>query len=142
MMSSESANGSKLNPVSEESLAAFRSRREDIVAETTRQSLYIGKGIALNEAESEKMIAAGLDFTTQALETAMQFSDTTLLANQISWAAERLPHDGVMPVHVLDRFEILTEVISKLLPEPHAQAVNQYVRWMIAEQRRRMAQDG
>lgn len=132
---------SSLIPVSEESLAIFRSRRGEIVVETTRRALAFEDEVAQHGGEAETLISTGLDFTTRAIETAMQYSDTAVLAHQISWGFERLQHDGVLPSHVLHRLEILEEVISTLFPKQHSQEINQFVRWMITEQERGMADD-
>jgi hypothetical protein len=84
------------------------------------------------------LLTVGLDFTTQALEVAMSLHDLEILEYQLEWGNGRLPHDHVLPAHLLNRFEILAHVIETTLQEPYAQAVNQFVWWMVARQRELM----
>jgi hypothetical protein len=52
----------------------------------------------------------------------------------LQWANERLPHDGVSAQHLLNRFQILAEVVEATLPAPESQVVNQYLQYLIAQQ--------
>ena len=139
MKSDHYVNKTNIGPVSEESLAIFHARRAEIIAEATRRALTFQEEVAHHGPEAEQLIATGLDFTTRAIETAMQYSDTSILSHQISWGFDRLPNDGVLPSHVLHRLEILSDVISDLLPAQNARAIVQYLSCMIAEQRKKMA---
>lgn len=71
--------------------------------------------------QAERILSAGLEFAPRMLETAMQPHEPRLLDQQLDWAYERLPHDGVVPEHILSRFQIYAEVVGALLPAPHAE---------------------
>lgn len=128
-------------PVSNEAVAAFRIGMPDIVAETVRRSLDTTP-VAQHGEKAPELLKAGLEFTTNGLHVAMLYGTVDLLAEQMNWAMERLPHDGVATEHVLARLEILRDVVAELLPADHARDALAYVDWMIAEQRRLMGQVG
>lgn len=116
--------------VSPEALAALAAARETII----RTVLERTHEVAHHGDEAERILSAGLEFTTRMLETAMQLHQPGLLDQQIDWAYERLPHDSTVPEHILSRFQIYAEVVGALLPAPHAEAVNQFVNRMIVRQ--------
>lgn len=45
--------------------------------------------------EAEKLLKIGMEYITKMLESAMSLGEISLLKDQLSWACDRLPHDGV-----------------------------------------------
>jgi len=121
--------------VSPETLAVFGAQRTAIIRAVIARAMEGDDGANQYGSQTEQFLTVGLDFTTQALEVTMQLHNLEMLDIQLRWANERLPHDGVQPDHLLKRYEILAQVVETALPAPHAQAVNQFVQWMIARQR-------
>ena len=79
-----------------------------------------------------KVVLAQEEAVQIALTTTRQVS---LLEDQLTWAMERLPHDGVVPAHILNRLRIYREVVGETLPERHANEIEPYLTWMIARQK-------
>ena len=52
------------------------------------------------------------------LDAALATGEEVLLADQLTWALDRLPHDGVAPQHVLARFRILRDVVIARMTAP------------------------
>jgi hypothetical protein len=129
------ADMSQIKKVPPDALAAYRAHRGTIVQTTVALAMHHHDEVTQHGEQAEHLLTAGLDYTTQALEVAMALHDLDMLEYQLQWGNERLPHDGVQPRHLLRRYEILARVIETTLGEPHAQAVNQFVGWMIARQR-------
>jgi hypothetical protein len=122
-------------PVSPEALAAFQAQRIIIVQTVVARALERQNEVVQHGEQAAQLLTVGLDFTTQALEVAMRLHNTKMLDDQLQWANERLPHDGVQPEHLLTRFEILAQVVDATLPVQHAAAINGFVRWMVVRQR-------
>jgi hypothetical protein len=60
-----------------------------------------------------RLPATGMEFTLKMLITAMQFTEISILENEIRWALERAPHDRALPGHRMSRFEILKRVLGE-----------------------------
>jgi hypothetical protein len=89
--------------------------------------------------QAERLITAGIEFTTQTLEAVLQLGDPTLMEFQLTWARDRLPHDGVAPAHLLARLRIYAQVVAEMLTAEQAREVNPYLNWMIERQQELMA---
>ena len=120
--------------VSAEALTAFREEKEAITQEVAARSLARREEVAHHGEEAESLITSGIEFTTRMLETAMTMGEVALLDDQLTWAMDRLPHDGVSPEHVLERFRIYRQVVEECLPAAHAAEVVRFLEWMIARQ--------
>ncbi|MCX6033260.1 MAG: hypothetical protein NT169_28765 [Chloroflexi bacterium] len=129
---------SNIVPISPETLKAFQARRAEINRLVVARALERRDEVAQHGEQAEELITAGIEFTTQMLETAMQFGDITTLDYQLAWAWDRLPHDGVAPAHLLSRFQIYADVVASLLPAHQASEVTPYLDWMIARQQELM----
>lgn len=129
----------EVHPVSEAALAAFRARQDDINRQVVARALAQQDEVAHHGPEAAQIMTAGIAFMTQMLDAALQFNDTAALGFQLDWANERLPHDGVAAEHLLHRFQMYADVVADLLPAGHAAEINQYLDWMCAQQRARMA---
>ena len=124
------------NPLVTEALAAFRQQHAQIVRRVVGRLLAEPGRFAHLGERAEKILTAGIEFTTRDLETAMQVEAPVLLDEQLDWAHDRLPHDGIDPQRLLENLQIYAEVVAEVLPPAHAEQVNQYVQGMIAKQRK------
>ncbi len=129
------SNPSELAPVPAAALQAFKAKSDEIIRAVVAQSMEHTDQVAAHGDQAERLLVAGMRYTTLGLQTAIFLRNTTLLDLQLTWAADRLRHDGVLPEHILTSLEIYAEVVERLLPAEQAQAINQYVRWMIDRQR-------
>jgi hypothetical protein len=122
-----------LPAVSKEALISFRAATPEIIKETVARSLLHKKDIAHHGQQAERLITSGLEFTTSMLDSAMSAGVTELLMDQVLWAKDRLPFDGVSVLHIISRLNILRSVIiAKLAPEEGAEVVR-FVDWMIVK---------
>ena len=122
-------------PVSPAALAAFRAASPEIIRETVSRSMAQADDVMQHGADAQKLLTAGLTFTTRMLDAAMSSAEIPMLEDELCWARDRLPHDGVAPEHVLSRLAIYRDVVCSLLPAQHAGEINGYVNWMIMRQR-------
>ena len=116
--------------VSPATVAVFAAERSRIIEMTVARSLERTE-VAQHGQDAERLLTIGLDFTTQAIMIAMQLVNPALLDQQLQWGNTRLPHDGVSAEQLLQRFQILAEVITETLASLDAQAVNSYVNRLI-----------
>jgi hypothetical protein len=124
-----------LPAISPEALASFKEKSPLIIKETVKRSLKRDKEVAHHGDQAEKLITSGLEFTTRMLEAAMGMGEISLLEDELSWAQDRLPHDGVEMEHVLSRFKIYRDVVKDTLPPEYAAEVNGFIEWMIVHQK-------
>jgi hypothetical protein len=74
------------------------------------------------------------------LDTAMTTGEIALLEDQLTWAMDRLPHEGVKPECTLHRLQIYVDVVQEILPDHQAEEINQFIKWMIQRQQELMNQ--
>lgn len=116
--------------VSAESLLAFQNMSARIVEKAVDRSLKFTKEVEQHGEEAKAVITEGLEMTSKILESAMAVGETSLLLDQLNWAKDRLPHEGVTMEHVLHRFQIYAEVIDELLPEKNSNEIIPFIKWM------------
>jgi hypothetical protein len=56
------------------------------------------------------------------------------LEDELLWAKDRLPYDGVMMKHILSRFKIYHDVVNEIIPVKYTNEVNYFIDWMITRQ--------
>jgi len=119
-------------PISKDTLMSLKEHEATIIEKAVEASMRRTDEVAHHGEEAVSLISSGMQFTLKMVETAMSFGDLAILDDEIRWALDRLPHDGVLPEHIVSRFEILKRVIRDvLLPEQAAQIVP-YFEWMEA----------
>jgi hypothetical protein len=128
-----------LPPLTPEALAAFRAISPTVIRETVARSLQRTSEVAQHGEEAERLLTAGLEFTTLMLDAAMATGEIPLLEDELSWARIRLPFDGVAAEHVLNRLIIYRDLITSLMPPEYTRQVSEYIDWMIARQRELLA---
>lgn len=122
----------KLDPISSEAMEEFQENKEDIIRETVQMSLEREEEVAHHGEEAEKIIRQGIEFTTRMLESAMLVGEPLLLEDELTWAKDRLPHDGVALEHVHSRFLIYRERLQEKISPEHAPEILSYLDWMIS----------
>jgi hypothetical protein len=120
-----------LPAVSQEALKAFRTAAPQIIKECVDRALLDKANVAQHGDQAESLITAGLQFTTRMLDSAMSVGATALLADELAWAKDRLPHDGVSMQQVSSRLTIMREIIFNKLPRAEAREVVSYLDWML-----------
>ncbi len=123
----------RLDPISSEAMEEFQTYKEDIIKETVHQSLGREEEVQHHGEEAEKLITQGIEFTTKMLESAMLVGEPLLLEDELNWAKDRLPHDGVALEHVLSRFQIYRQVVKDKISPEHAPEIVSYLDWMITQ---------
>jgi hypothetical protein len=118
-------------PVNQGALLAFKAARQSIIEQVVLRSLQRPEEVEHHGDEAAELITSGIEFTTRMLENTMPTGQTTLLEDQLAWALDRLPHDGVAPEHLLSRFEIYAGVVAELMETEDAHQINRYLEWMI-----------
>lgn len=131
----------KLAPIYPEALESFQENRNIIIKETVSRSLKRDHEVDHHGEKAPELLTTGLEFTTKMLEAAMSMGEVALLEDELKWAQDRLPHDGVQMEHVLNRFKIYREVINETLPSGYANEINTFIDWMISYLQDLMGQD-
>jgi len=126
---------SDISPVSKEALESYRELSHDIIKESVLRSLKISDNVIHHGDQAERMLTVGFEFTARILDAVMSIGELSLLEDQLFWAKDRLPHEGVMMEHVLDNFKIYKDVVNEILPNEHAIEINCYLDWMISLQK-------
>lgn len=120
-------------------LTAFRAHAQQIIDLTVQRSLVYTDEVQQHGEDAGTFLRIGLRFTTDMLIMLMEIQAEELVDDQLMWALKRLPHDGVLPEHVLHRFELYRDVVEEVLPEPHQSEVAAVVTWLIEKQRSMMS---
>ena len=123
-----------LRPLSTKALSAFRSAQGDIAREVVRRCLTRTEQVAHHGDDAQDLLTKGMDFVMRMLDSAMAVGEVALLEDELAWARQRLPHDGVSAEHVLTRFQILGQVVSEMLPDEAAAEVIPYLDWLVERQ--------
>jgi hypothetical protein len=128
-------NKKDLPAISPEALESFRDNSPAIIKETVARSLKREEEVSQHGDQAEKLITSGLEFTTKMLEAAMSMGELPLLEDELTWAKDRLPHDGVEMEHLLTRFKIYRDVVKENLPPEYADEITDFIDWMITYQK-------
>jgi hypothetical protein len=122
--------------VSTEAQAAFKKnlpKINDLLV--TRLLAEPGQFDHLGE-QAEKTLRSGFEFTSSSLEACMVMNDSSLLIDQLRWAKDRLPHDGISMERMVKNLGVYCDVISELLPKPYStEIVNMIQSLVLAQQK-------
>lgn len=129
-----------IDKISQEALHAFHNHEEEIISKVVLRSMQQVNEIAHHGQEAQRLISSGIRFTTKMLDAAMTTGEIALLEDQLTWAMDRLTHEGVKPEHLLHRLQIYADVVQETLPEHQAEEINQFVKWMVRRQQELMNQ--
>jgi hypothetical protein len=128
------SNLNNVSSISPEALESFRKLSDNIIKETVSRSLENKDEVSNHGDQAERILTIGLEFTTKVLDAAMSVGELPFLEDELLWAKDRLPHDGVMMEHILSRFKIYRDVVNEMIPVKYANEVNYFIDWMIARQ--------
>ncbi|AUB59743.1 MAG: hypothetical protein KO318_03290 [Methanobacterium sp.] len=142
-MSDNKSNSAKneLPPISPEALSSFQENSASLIKETVSRSLKRDHEVVHHGEKAPELLTTGLEFTTKMLEAAMSMGEVALLEDELKWAKERLPHDGVKMEHVLHRFKIYRDVVQEILPSEYATEITAFMDWMINYQQAMIESD-
>ena len=126
----------ELTKISKEALTSFQEHKQQIIIETVNRSLQRPEEVEHHGQKARDILTAGLGFMTQNLEVAMTLGEVTFLEDQLNWARDRLPHDGVSMEHLLSRFKIYRDVVKETMSRKHSDEVIKYIDWMIEHQQK------
>ncbi len=116
--------------VSRTALEAFRRDTSRIIAETSSRALARTEEVVHHGADASRLITSGIEFTVRMLDAAMAAGEGALLEDELRWALDRLPHDGVSAEHNLSRFALLREVVKERQSPNGASEVAAVIEWM------------
>jgi hypothetical protein len=126
----------ELPMISKEALTSFQENKQKIIKETVNRSLKRQEEVEHHGQKAREILIAGLGFMTQNLEVAMTLGEVTFLHDQLNWARDRLPHDGVSMEHLLSRFQIYRDLVKETMSRQHSHEVIKYIDWMIEQQQK------
>lgn len=110
--------GSALEPLPAEVLVRLASVREVVAAK-----VVVRLGLSASAGEKVK---AGVLFTLRMLEAVAAVGDGILLEDQMRWALDRLPHDGIPPRMLARNLEVLREVLREEMADAWSGALESY----------------
>jgi hypothetical protein len=128
------SNENNIPSISKEAMAAFQEAGKKIIKETVFRSIDREDEILQLGNDAEKILTAGLEFTTKMLESAMFMGEIPILEDGLLWAKDKLPADGIEMEHILVRLRIYREVIIETLAREHANEITPFLDWMIKRQ--------
>ena len=85
--------------------------------------------------QAESILKTGFEFTSSSLEACMQVNDASLLVDQLRWAKDRLPYDGIEMERMTKNLQVYCEVISEILPENYSSSIVAIIQNMISIQK-------
>jgi hypothetical protein len=91
--------------------------------------------------QAEITLKSGFEFTSSNLEACMLMNDASLLIDQLRWAKDRLPHDGISMDRMVKNLQVYCDVISDLLPQPYAAEIVNMIQNMISTQQAIMKEE-
>jgi hypothetical protein len=121
--------------VSPEAQAAFKKNQPKIIEQLVARLLAEPGQFDHLGNQAESTLKAGFEFTSSSLEACMLMNDASLLINQLSWAKDRLPHDGISMERMLKNLQVYCDVITQVLPAAYAAEIVQMIEQMMAAQR-------
>ena len=123
-----------VDKVSESALTEFRKQLGAVIERVVEKTLQVDQGKE-DAPDHSKLLPAGFEFTLKMLDGAASVGDLTLLEDQLKWAIQRLPHDGVAPHQLQERFETLVVILEEMLSAETWTEFKPYLAWMIFRQR-------
>jgi hypothetical protein len=121
--------------VSPQAQAAFKKNHAKIIERTVSKLLAQGGQFDHLGGQAESILAAGFEFTSSSLEACMLINDPTLLADQMRWSKDRLPHEGIHAPLLVECLRVYADVIAELLPAFHSAEIVKLIHLMITAQR-------
>jgi hypothetical protein len=122
--------------VDHDTIASFKRLKNSLIDRAVSNIMLHSRSMDELGDTAEEKIRSGLDFTIEVLISVMSLADVNLLEDQLNWAKDRLPHDGIQPDHIMENMKILSGVINELMTETDADSIVPYLEWMIKRMER------
>jgi len=122
--------------VNNSTTASFKKLKNTLIDRAAANIMLHTKSMDTLGNTAEEKIRSGLDFTIEVLISVMSLGDVNLLEDQLNWAKDRLPHDGIEPEHIMENMKILAGVINELMTKTDADSIAPYMQWMIKRMER------
>ncbi|MBN1122538.1 MAG: hypothetical protein JXJ17_15790 [Anaerolineae bacterium] len=119
--------------VSVRTLAEFRDKKDELVRKTLPRLMELGVDYTHLGDRAEEIMSAGFGFLTRMLETALEFSESAILAHQLAWSTERLPHDGVSVQMLVNNLYVYRQVVEENLSAQSGREIERILAWMIGQ---------
>ncbi len=84
--------------------------------------------------QAESVLKSGFEFTSSTLEACMLVNEASLFIDQLRWAKDRLPHDGISMQRMGKNLEVYCEVISETLPPSYAAEIVHLIQQLMTAQ--------
>lgn len=120
--------------VSTEAQLAFRKNHAKIIDQVVARLLAEPGQFSHLGDQAESTIKAGFEFTSSSLESCMLINNASLLIDQLRWAKDRLPHDGISMDRMTKNLQVYCDVITELIPVPLADEIVGLIHNMISAQ--------
>jgi hypothetical protein len=117
--------------VSAAAQAAFRKNHYQIIASSVAKLLAEPGAYDHLGEQAEQTLKAGFEFTSSSIEACLQMNNLSLLIDQLRWAKDRLPHDGIRMEQMANNLLIYCKVIREYLPPAHANEIITVVQILI-----------
>jgi hypothetical protein len=127
------AENSPVRQVSKSALTEYRKLLgqmiEEVVEGVFEDSTQVEQG-----RDQLDLLPAGFEFTLKMLDGAASVGDLALLEDQLQWAVQHLPHQGILAEQLLTRFQLLETIMEEVLSAGTWAEFRPYLHWMITRQ--------
>jgi hypothetical protein len=96
-------------------LAEFRKEKDDLVAETISRRMESNAEFEHLGGKANDIMVAGFGFLNRMLETVLEFDEFAIMEHQLEWSENRLPHDGVSGLMLLNNLRAYRQVVEERL---------------------------
>lgn len=120
--------------ISQDAQQAFRKNKTQIIDTLIANLLEKPGAFDHLGDQAEQVLRSGFEFTVNTLDACMQVNDISLLADQLNWAEDRLPHDGISMERMKMNLDSFCLVISEIIPSPLDNEIIGLVQTMIKPQ--------
>ena len=129
----------ELLPITAHAMSSFLQQKDTIIKNAVDEAVRYEDDMPYDSMKKETIIRYGFEYTTRMLEAVMAVGEIALFEDQITWAQDRLPHDGVQSKNILRLFKIYSKHISTSLSEQDASEIQPYMSWLIKRQEQLMS---
>lgn len=118
--------------VSAAAVASFQENRTKINELVVRRLLEEDREFDHLGDRAAQVLATGFEFTSAGIETCLKINDASLLVDQLQWARDRLPHDGISMPRMTENMKVYHQVILEVIPAPQNTEIAAFVQDIIS----------
>ena len=111
--------------------AAFRKNHSQIIDSSVAKLLAEPGAYDHLGEQAEQILRAGFEFTSSSIEACLQVNNLSLLIDQLRWAQDRLPHDGIRMDQMAHSLVVYCQVIREYLAQNQADEIISVVHTII-----------